>query len=345
MGIFNPYIGQMNLLRTIACLLVFLVAPAASADDFVLGLPLDCKIGLDCWIQQYAAHRPLTNVAPVDRFSDYACGLETYDKHDGTDFRVRDTGAHVAVLATALGTVKAVRDGVPDHLVKSEADRAQVKKIECGNGVVIDHAGGWQTQYCHMRKGSVLVKAGDVVATGAKLGEVGFSGEAAFPHVHLTVRHSGKTVDPFGGDPIDGPQKCDPQGQSIWNKEAQASLTYHSYGDIIGTGFHYEPIQMAQLETGDVTPENPSSSWPALVAYVWAINLSAGDKITVTLRGPNGVMAENSVTLDRHKAQYMLFAGKKRPAGGWVTGTYGGSFVVTRDGVEHLKREWQAEVK
>ena len=30
-----------------------------------------------------------------------------------------------------------------------------------GNSVVVDHADGWQTQYSHMRKGSVRVKRND----------------------------------------------------------------------------------------------------------------------------------------------------------------------------------------
>ena len=32
----------------------------------------------------------------------------------------------------------------------------------CGNGVTLDHGDGWQTQYCHMRRGSVAVKVADL---------------------------------------------------------------------------------------------------------------------------------------------------------------------------------------
>jgi hypothetical protein len=327
----------MILLRTIVCLLYCLLALPAVAEGIVLGLPLDCRIGVDCWIQQYADHDASAGA------KDYRCGIATYDGHDGTDFRVRDTSARVAVLASAAGVVKAVRDGVDDRLLKTDADKIAVKDRECGNGVLIDHEGGWQTQYCHMRNGSVLVKAGDQLGAGAKLGEVGYSGAAAFPHVHLTVRRDGKALDPFGADPIDN-QKCDPQGQSLWTKESASALAYHDDGDLIGTGFHYGPVEVTDLETGNIKPQNPTSSWPALVAYMWAINLSKGDQITVTLQGPGGVEATNSVTLDRSKAQYLLFSGKKRPAAGWPVGEYRGSVTVTNKGEVRFQREWKAKV-
>jgi uncharacterized protein YndB with AHSA1/START domain len=78
------------------------------------------------------------------------------------------------------------------------------------------------------------------------------------------------------------------------------------------------------------------------VAYAWIINLQAGDKITVTLDGPNSLHAENTATLDRAKAQYMLFAGKKSPAGGWLKGHYAGHVTVLRSGVEALQKIWKA---
>jgi hypothetical protein len=318
----------MSMIGTIVCLFVFLVASSASADDFALDLPLDCVIGVDCWVQQYVDHDASASV------KDYACGAETYDGHDGTDFRIQNTSAHVGVLAAAAGTVKAMRDSVEDHLVKTENDRARVKNIECGNGVVIDHMEGWQTQYCHMRKGTLRVKPGDAVNAGDVLGEVGYSGGAAFPHVHITVRKNGAMIDPFGG------ATCNAESISVWRKQPKYNL-----GDIIAAGFHDGPVEIAQLETGSLRSETPSGNWRAMVAYFWAINLKAGDKITVILRGPMGAIAENSELLDHNKAQYMLFAGKKQPAGGWSAGVYSGGAIVMRDGVERMKRQWQIEVK
>jgi Peptidase family M23 len=303
-------------------------AATAWADDIKLALPIACKIGVDCWIQQYVDHDATSGV------KDYHCGNEAYDGHDGTDIRVRDTGQHVAVLASADGIVKARRDGVEDRLAKTDADRAKVKNIECGNGVVINHLGGWQTQYCHMRKGSVRARVGERVKAGDVIGEVGYSGEAAFPHVHLTVRHNKKAVDPFAD------ASCSADQKSLW-----ANQPAYDSGDILRTGFQQAPIALPQLEDGSLKDDAPASTWSALVAYFWAINLALGDEVTVSLSGPNGISSENKVTLDHDKAQYMSFAGKKQPPDGWPAGEYIGRVVVTHNGVERLKREWRTEIK
>jgi Peptidase family M23 len=304
----------------------------AQAESFELGLPVACEIGKTCWVQNYFDRDPSPTV------KDYACGGQTYDGHDGTDIRVLNTGATADVIASAAGVVKGVRDGVADHLMRTEADRAAVGNRECGNGVVIDHADGWQTQYCHMRQGSVAVKTGDKVEAGAKLGEVGYSGMAAFPHVHLSVRRNDEKIDPFG----DG--ACGAAGNPIWSAKALTALAYEK-GEVIQSGFSPAPFEMADLETGKAPAQNPSGAWPAMVAYGWAINLANGDALSVTLRGPGGIAAENTVTLDRDKAVYMLFAGKKRPPGGWPKGEYVGSLTVSNAGQLRISKEWRATLE
>ncbi len=324
-------------MRMAGLIVASLLASPANAQDIELGLPIACKVGVDCWVQQYADHDPSANAR------DYRCGQETYNGHDGTDFRVLTTRSKADVVASAAGAINALRDGVDDQLVRTDADRVRVKDRECGNGVVIAHADGWQTQYCHMRKGSVVVKVGDKVVPGAKLGEVGYSGMAAFPHVHLTVRHNGKARDPFGGKP-DGDETCGGEARPLWSKAAKEILPYRK-GDIIEAGFYAGALELSDLEAGKLERANPSASWPAIVAYAWMINLSEGDAITVTLEGPNGIAATNTATLDRNKAQYMLFAGKKKPANGWPTGTYKGSVTIYNGDDLRLKQEWQTAIE
>ena len=311
-----------------------LIGSPALAAGIELGLPIACEIGRNCWVQNYVDHDPSAAV------KDYACGGQTYDGHDGTDIRVANTTSKANVMASAAGTVSGVRDGVTDRLMRSEADRATVGNRECGNGVVINHANGWQTQYCHLRKGSITVKTGERVESGVKLGEVGYSGLAAFPHVHLTVRHEGREVDPFGGAP-NGGEDCGAHKNSLWNAPAVSALAYRK-GEVIQSGFNSAPIELADLETGGVPQQNLDAAWPALITYVWAINLAAGDKVTVILRGPGGIEATNSTTLDRNKAAYMLFAGKKQPAGGWLPGEYIGSITVANSGEVRLSQTWKA---
>ena len=82
------------------------------------GLPIACTPKQDCWLQNY----PDRDRGPD--ISDFACGRQSYDGHDGTDIRLLDTQSKADVIAAAAGTVKAVRDGEPDRLVKSSADLA-----------------------------------------------------------------------------------------------------------------------------------------------------------------------------------------------------------------------------
>lgn len=303
-------------------LLVFVLPlphPAgAETPGLRLQKPIVCTVGQDCVIQQYPDH------APGPDAKDYRCGPETYDGHDGTDFRIPDKAAQtrgITVVAAAAGTVKAVRDGQPDFDVGA-FDKAKVKGVECGNGVLIDHGNGWQTQYCHMRQGSVRVKAGESVAAGASLGLVGQSGGAEFPHLHLTVRHDGKWVDPFADGATCG------QGQSLWRAEDRAGLAYHD-SDILNAGFATAPVTMDDIERGGVVPPDRKSA--ALIAYVRALHLRRGDIQRIVITGPDGQPLVDSVSpaLDHDKAQAMTFAGKKGT--GWK-GTYTATYTVTRSG-------------
>lgn len=315
------------LTRSIAVLLML----AGSAQSFELDLPIACVPGSDCFVQQYFDHDPGKTVR------DYACGPATNDGHDGTDIRVKtiaDVDRGVAVIAAAPGIVKATRDGMADRLVASDADRAAVKDRECGNGAVVDHGDGWETQYCHMKRGSLVVAKGATVAAGERLGDVGYSGLAQFPHVHLTVRRNGKVLDPFVPD---GPgPSCGMSGDNLWTSSARRQLGY-SGGDLIGLGFAAKPLELHDVEAGAVAP--PDAQSPAVVAYAWAINLRGEDRIAVTLSGPDGELATNEATLDRNKAQYFLFAGKKLRAAAWPAGSYTARVVVTRDGASFIARE------
>lgn len=300
--------------------LVLTVGPVLAIE---LDLPVACTPGEDCFIQQYVDR----DAGPGVR--DYTCGAETYDGHDGTDIRLRtteDVKKGVAVLAAAPGKVMGLRDGEPDRLIRSEEDRAKVADRECGNGVRIDHGDGWVTQYCHLRRGSVTAKEGDTVEAGAKLGEIGYSGEAAFPHVHLAVSKDDETVDPFLTEPDPA---CGKEGQALWSVKTKAALPYQA-GTLLGLGISDHPIELEELEDGaplaQPTPDTP------VVTYMWAINLQKDDVIALKLMRGDEVLVDNFETLDRNKAQMMLFAGKKAPQGGWPKGSYTGTVTVTRGG-------------
>ncbi len=306
---------------------------AFAAQPPQLTLPIDCKIGTTCFIQQYM------DVDPGPGSKDYQCGGASYNKHSGTDFRVRnlqDVRRGVKVLAAAPGTVLRVRDQVPDRIVRTAKDRLAVQNVFCGNGLLIDHRDGWRTQYCHLQKGSLKVKQGQKVGRGQALGLVGFSGLAQFPHVHLTVYKDGKKVDPFTGTA--NPEACNlDEAKSLWSPGVRDQLGYRR-GQLLASGF--APGRVSPKSVIWRLPEEAeiASNSKALVAYAWLINLQKGDRVLTQLTGPKGIIAtETSKPLNRHKAQYVQYSGKKRPKGGWQAGLYVSEVSVIRQGKRVLK--------
>jgi len=100
-----------------------------------------------------------------------------------------------AVTSRHLGTDFAGKVGAPVRA----AGRAVVAQVAqfylAGNAVYLDHGGGLVTGYFHLSR--VLVAAGDTVAAGQVIGEVGKSGRATGPHLHWIARYGGITVDPM----------------------------------------------------------------------------------------------------------------------------------------------------
>ncbi len=64
-----------------------------------------------------------------------------------------------------------------------------------GNYVLIDHGNGFKTRYAHCSK--LKVKAGDKVAQGQYIGNVGSTGYSTGPHLHFEVIKNGSLVDPL----------------------------------------------------------------------------------------------------------------------------------------------------
>jgi hypothetical protein len=292
-----------------------------------LQFPLACTLGRDCWIQHYVDRDP----SPAAR--DYMCGSLTYDKHNGTDIRIADMAAEragVNVLAAADGRVLRLRDGVADVSVRIGGLQT-VDGMECGNGLVIDHGAGWETQYCHMAKGSLVVRPGDQVKAGQPLGHVGLSGETEFPHLHITVRHNGAVVDPFAPE-VGADGRCG-GGESLWRNP-----TPYAPRAVINVGFAAQAVDMAAIEGGAIA--RPDAAAPYVVAYVRAIGLKAGDQPSLVLTGPGGETLAPSppFTIARNADQRFLMVGKKRPAQGWPKGAYRARYIVRAAGQVVLDR-------
>lgn len=308
---------------------------AALAEAPQLSLPIDCVVGQTCFVQYYVDR----DASPGVR--DFMCGRRSNDGHNGTDIRLLTLEAQrkgVPVLAAATGRVLRVRDGVADTSIR-DTGREAVAGRECGNGIVIAHEGRWETQYCHLAKGSVRVRSGDAVSAGHPIGAVGLSGDTEFPHLHFTVRHDGKVTDPFAHGAAEG--ACG-SGISLWVPSAQAALAYTA-ADVLNAGFASTAVTMADVEAGAAGHASLDPASSALVAFVRAIGLREGDVQRLAIRDPEGrvVVDHSDKPLDRDKAQYLIFAGKRKPAAGWTRGSYRAVYTVTRAGNVVLERTFE----
>ena len=111
-------------------------------------------------------------VAPPPQVS----GYDPENGHPGIDFAAEE-GAEVYAVADGIVTT-------------ADYD------VEKGNYVVLDHGGGLETEYQHMK--SSLVSAGQSVAQCQVLGYVGSTGNSTGPHLHFEARQDGAPADLTG---------------------------------------------------------------------------------------------------------------------------------------------------
>ncbi len=118
------------------------------------------------------------SISPVDRSEFVVTGefgvRRGNSRHQGID------------LAAPIGTpVWATADG---RVVFAGKERGY------GRTVLIDHGGGYQTRYAHLRR--LGTKTGKRVEKGDLIGQVGRSGNANGAHLHYEVIKNGQPVNP-----------------------------------------------------------------------------------------------------------------------------------------------------
>ncbi len=321
-----------------AFLLVFATG-ALAEEQPLFDMPVACEVGRSCFIQNYV------DADPTPSAKDYQCGSLSYNGHNGTDFRLPTMAAQqagVEVLAAAAGRVLRRRDGMADTSVRDSGGDA-VKGSECGNAVMIGHADGWETQYCHLARGSLRVDVGDRVEARQPIGRIGLSGLTEYPHLHFIVRHRGEIADPFAyGAP---PDTCG-AGRMLWQPALRPLLAYRPRW-VLNTGFAATPVTMATLEAGDVQHKQPDVDAPALVAYVRAIGLKKGDVQSLVLKGPSArsIARNEARPLERNQAQTLIFSGLKKPATDWDRGTYQANYTVRHEGNVVLEQSFDIHLQ
>ena len=87
--------------------------------------------------------------------------------------------------------------GATGNLVKSTASGKVLfagRRGGYGNCIVIDHQNGFQTYYGHLSK--ILVKVGQDISVGEKIGKIGSTGRSTGPHLHYEIHKNGKPISP-----------------------------------------------------------------------------------------------------------------------------------------------------
>lgn len=307
--------------------LALLCPVAAAAQAISLSKPVQCTVGKDCFIQNYVDQDTTAG------HGDYACGSLSYNKHTGTDFRLPNMAAMrrgVAVIAAADGTVRSVRDSMPDITVNAPGQKEKIINRECGNGVAVNHPAGFETRYCHLRQGSIIVKQGDKVKAGQKLGLIGLSGATEFPHLHFGVYRLGRALDPFTAEPIGTP--CGKARSSLWNAATAASFAYQATA-LLGAGFYpAEPkAEVIREQAAPVT--SISRTAPVLSFWGELMGPRQGDILTMSVLAPNGVeLVKREIPYTKHQAQIFVYVGKRTGEEGIAPGEYTGKIELKRPG-------------
>jgi hypothetical protein len=182
--------------------------------------PLDHNLRDGYVLVNYIDHDPSSGLL------DYEGGAWTYDGHNGTDitlynFRLMDRGQRV--LSGAPGTVF--------YTTYDKFDRNTGENItDTENNVLVDNGDGTTTWYLHLRRNSVTVQPGDVVARGSVLGLVGSSGNSTDAHLHFEVGQYQPGWQPR--DPWNGPSNPQP---SLWATQLPYVGAQHLWFADMGT--------------------------------------------------------------------------------------------------------------
>lgn len=134
----------------------------------------DMLSGAAAFIHPIAAVRITSKFGPR---SAPAAGASSY--HKGVDYGPRKPGTQGdAIFASASGVVSKAGPG-----------------SGYGNVIYVDHPGGYQTRYAHLR--GFTVSQGARVQKGQQIGQLGNTGIGSGPHLHFEIIKGGQKIDPL----------------------------------------------------------------------------------------------------------------------------------------------------
>ncbi|MBD3274692.1 MAG: peptidoglycan DD-metalloendopeptidase family protein [Candidatus Marinimicrobia bacterium] len=129
---------------------------------------------------QTAANDFALDIVRLNQFGNRAAGIAPDELSDYTIYG--DT-----VYSPCTGTVLQAVDSLPD-LIPPEVDYKNI----AGNYLIIEH-GDNIVVLAHLKQGSLLTSAGEIVETGDKLAQIGNSGYTSQPHLHIHIEQ-GETL-------------------------------------------------------------------------------------------------------------------------------------------------------
>jgi len=326
--------GRGQLFAALIVLAVVISRPAfAQSEDetaepppepFQTEIPIDCPEGETCWIVNHVDRDRSRSAL------DYKCGHVTKDRQRGTDFAIGSEKAirrGIPVLASAPGVIVGVRNTEDDNFSGTQ-DKPPTGKLNCGNGVMIEHQEGWTTQYCHLRKGSVTAKKDQEVTGGQVIGAVGLSGKTDFPHLSFTVRHKKTIVDSFIG--LEPSNECSLGAQQLWKSPNDPILSYR--GPEIERG-GFSDIRPNKEGSPPQNDARPVISRQTRAIYLWSdfIGLRPDDEIWFRVFAPAGdQIMEHSLSIKRHHFSKRIFVEFQKRWILWPDGEYRGTVTLRR---------------
>lgn len=316
-------------------------APLYASDIPPLIFPVACTYGQDCWAVNYLDVDPA-----LQKAKDFKCSQKTYDNHHGTDIAlgsIAQMNKGVNVIAAANGKVLRVRDGKNDQ-TKTYEDLENIRKNtkECGNGIIIDHGGGLQTMYCHLKQGSIIVKPDEKVTAGQVIAQIGQSGLAEFPHLHFGITHKGKIIDPFTG--YSNQDGCGKMAAPLW--AAGQNIAFDPTV-IFNGGFLGHSPNFKDIEKGTQTSQSfITLSSEILVLWVGFYNIEHADKITLKIFAPDKTLYASHVEVARKsRTRQYYFLGKKTTAAPLQQGQYMGEITLERKSKKIKTEQFSVQIE
>lgn len=99
------------------------------------------------------------------------------------------------INAPGAGTIIALENNIDDNYTSGTVNAGTTL---AGNYIMIDHLNGEYSMLAHLKKGTIIVSVGDVIAKGQEVGKSGNSGNSTAPHLHYHLQNTPDLLEGIG---------------------------------------------------------------------------------------------------------------------------------------------------